>query len=135
MNSPPSLNKKNSRALPAASRNLVHGRRVRVVGGPRKGQTGSIRDVTDCMYELSIDNGDIGHVWKQNVVIEEEHAAAGGYGAMNEDELSLHYRLAKAIEKLKAATEEVEAAHSALDQAIASRQVNVPPKNSHNKRG
>jgi len=54
---------------------------------------------------------------------------------MNEDELSLHYRLAKAIEKLKAATEEVEAAHSALDQAIASRQVNVPPKNSHNKRG
>jgi hypothetical protein len=87
------------------------------------------------MYKLNIDNGDVGHVWKQNVVIEEEHAAAGGYGAMNENELSLHYRLAKAVERLKAATEEVEAAHSALDQAIASHQVNIPPKNSNNKRG
>jgi hypothetical protein len=87
------------------------------------------------MYELSIDTGEVGHVWKQNVVAEEEHTGSGGYGAMTETELSLHYRLAKAIEKLKAATEEVNAAHSALDQAIATRQIKALPKNSYNKKG
>jgi cellobiose-specific phosphotransferase system component IIA len=47
----------------------------------------------------------------------------------------LHYRLAKAVSKLKAATEEVEAAHAALDNMISTRQVNKHPKASFNKRG
>lgn len=135
MSSPPSPVRKSSRAPTYSSLNLDHGQRVRVMGGPRKGQTGPIRDVTDCMYELSIDNGDIGHVWKQNVVAENEHTTSGGYGAMTEHELSLHYRLAKAVKKLKTATEEVDAAYFALDQAIASRQTKVPPKSSRNKKG
>jgi ribosomal protein L24 len=129
MNSPACPNSGNSRVKTSSNRNLNHGQRVRVVGGPRKGQTGSIRDITDCMYELSIDTGEVGHVWKQNVVVEEEHTGSEGYGAMTETELSLHYRLAKAIEQLKAATEEVNAAHSALDQAIATRQIKALPKN------
>jgi hypothetical protein len=87
------------------------------------------------MYELSIDTGEVGNVWKQNVVVEEEHTGSEGYGAMTETELSLHYRLAKAIEQLKAATEEVNRAHSALDQAIATRQIKALPKNSYNKTG
>ena len=135
MNSPACPNRKNSRVNTSSNQNLNHGQRVRVVGGPRKGQTGSIRDITDCMYKLSIDTGEVGHVWKQNVVVEEEHTGSEGYGAMTETELSLHYRLAKAIEQLKAATEEVNRAHSALDQAIATRQIKALPKNSYNKTG
>jgi hypothetical protein len=36
------------------------------------------------MYQLSIDNGEVGHVWKQNVAAENENAASGGYESMSE---------------------------------------------------
>jgi hypothetical protein len=88
---------KGQRAPADPTLNLNQGQRVRIIGGPRKGQTGSIRDITDCMYELNIDNGDVGHVWKQNVTPEDAGAPASGYEGMTEEELALHYRLAKAV--------------------------------------
>ncbi len=93
---------------------LKTGQRVRVIGGPRKGQCGSIRDVTDCMYELTIDSGEVAHVWKVNVEakqqeIDVEHVA------------ELQYKLGKAISRLKAATAEVDELYSLIGVATADR--------------
>ena len=123
---------------PASSNQKAHlhlekGQRVRVVGGPRKGQAGRILDITDCMYELSIDDGKVGHVWKQNVEAEYKVKRSESSIMLTEEESSLHYRLAKAIQNLKEATAEVDAAHSALDHLISSKQ--TKPDLKYTKRG
>ena len=112
---------------------LNRGERVRVIGGPRKGQKGSIHDITDCMYELRIDNGEVGHVWKQNVASESAIFHSERTENQTEEEASLHYRLAKAIQKLKKASEEMENAHAALDKLVSSRQ--TKPESKFKKRG
>lgn len=85
------------------------------------------------MYELSIDNGNVGHVWKQNVEAEHKTARSEAVIILTEEEASLHYRLAKAVKNLKLATEEVDDAHSALDQLISSMQPKSEQK--HSKKG
>lgn len=114
--------KEASKPRPRANHDLIRGQRVLVVGGPRKGQKGSVLDITDCMYELKIDNGDVGHVWKQNVESELAPPQPERCDHLTAEEASLHYRLAKAIQKLKRASEEVENAHVALDDFVSSRQ-------------
>jgi hypothetical protein len=127
--------KRGTRAGSDSNRNLSIGQRVRIVGGPRKGQTGSITDITECMYALSIDNGDVGHVWKQNIVAESERPKSTVYGEVPEHELALRYRLAIAVSKLKDAAVEVEEAHAALDAAVSSRHQANQPRTSHHKQG
>ena len=114
--------KKESKSNTVCIPDLNRGQRVRVVGGPRKGQKGSVLDITDCMYELRIDNGEVGHVWKQNVESETSPPRSQRSEKMTEQETTLHYRLAKAIQKLKRASAEVEEAHTALDNFVSSRQ-------------
>jgi hypothetical protein len=73
------------------------------------------------MYELNLDNGEVGHVWKQNVEAELTPTSQDAPDPIG-IEASLHYRLAKAIKNLKVAHDEVESAHAALDRHISSRQ-------------
>jgi len=123
--------KKEGKGLTSVSHDLNRGQRVLVIGGPRKGQRGSVHDITDCMYELKIDNGEVGHVWKQNVETELAPRQPDRGEQLTEEETSLHYRLAKAIQKLKRASEEVENAHAALDIFVSSRQ--TKPKAKHTR--
>jgi len=68
------------------------------------------------MYELTIDNGDVGHVWKQNVEADRTVGPSrNDFSEITEDEASAHYRLAKAVMHLTEATFEVNAAYEALE--------------------
>ena len=106
--------KKEGKGLTSVSHDLNRGQRVLVIGGPRKGQRGSVHDITDCMYELTIDNGEVGHVWKENVQAEHSETT-------NAQDAELHYKLGKAVKKLKAATAEVEELYALIGIAATGR--------------
>jgi hypothetical protein len=116
----PPKSSKLPKAKTAQKHSLTQGQRVLVIGGPRKGQSGNIRYITDCMYELSIDNGDVGHVWKENVRAEETEPGT-------EYDAELHYKLGKAINKLKAATAEVDELYKLIGTSAASQHKTTLP--------
>jgi hypothetical protein len=72
------------------------------------------------MYELSIDNGDVGHVWKENVRAEETEPGT-------EYDAELHYKLGKAINKLKAAMAEVDELYMLIGTSAASQHKTTLP--------